>query len=342
MREFDVRDLDRLPLAAKALCCAATAACVLAIGYFLVLANLRTEWAGEQRRHGALQAQHESKAALAPEWAAVRADRNQAAGEFAALARRLPAQADTTTVIESIGRAAVARGLVVANMALAQERETTEYIEQPIALALVGDYHNIGAFAGDLAALPLLVTTHDFEIKPAPDHAVDGTLTMTATLNTYRLAGSGTLPVAETVGAQQPSSWQAPTTGYRANRGRDPFQPAPHTLVVERSGGGANGPNEGRRRQPLERHPLEQLRLVGTLAANGERRALVQDPDGNVHTVTAGDYLGTNHGRIRSVGDASLQLVETVRDDSGGWLRRPRIVTMDAASAPPDESRKNQ
>ena len=342
MLEFDVRELDRLSLAAKALCCAATAACVLAIGYFLVLANLRTEWDGEQRRQGTLQAEHESKAALAAEWAAIRAERNEAASDLVALARRLPAQADTTAVIESIGRAAVSRGLVVANMALAQERETAEYTEQPIALALAGDYHNIGAFAGDLAALPLLVTTHDFEIKPAPDHAVDGTLTMAATLKTYRLADTSSLPVAETVGAPQPSWLQAPTAGYRANRQRDPFQPAPHTLVVERSGGGANGPNEGRPRQPLERHPLEQLRLVGTLAATGERRALVQDPDGNVHTVTAGDYLGTNHGRVRSVGDASLQLVETVRDDSGGWLRRPRIVTMDAASAPPDESRKNQ
>ena len=342
MREFDLRDLDRLPLAAKALCCAATAACVLAIGYFLVLANLRTEWAGEQRRQGTLQAEHESKAALVSEWAAVRTARNEAASDHAAFARRLPAQADATAVIESIGRAAVARGLVVANMAPAQQRETAEYIEQPIALALMGHYHDIVEFAGDLAALPLLVTTHDFQLKPAPDHAADGTLTMMATLKIYRLADNGTLSLTEDADVPQPSWLPAPTAGYRANREREPFQPAPHTLAVERSGGGATGPNEGRRRQPLERHPLEQLRLVGTLAANGERRALVQAPDGNVHTVAAGDYLGTNHGHIRSVGDASLRLVETVRNGSGGWLRQPRIVTMDAASTPPDESRKNQ
>lgn len=342
MLEFDVRELDRLSLAAKALCCAATAACVLAIGYFLVLANLRSEWAGEQRRHGALQAEHESKAALAADWAAIRTERNEAASELAALAHQLPVQAETTAVVEGIGRAAVARGLVVANMALAQERDTAEYIEQPIALALAGDYHDIGAFAGDLAALPLLVTTHDFELKPAPDHAVAGTLTMTATLKTYRLADNDTLSVAETAAAPQPSSWHAPAAGYLANRERDPFQHSPHTPAGERSASAATGPSEGRIRQPLEHHPLEQLRLVGTLAANSERRALVQAPDGNVHSVTAGDYLGTDHGRIRSVGDANLQIVEAVRDGSGGWLRRPRIVTMDAASAAADESRKDQ
>lgn len=350
MLAFDVRDLDRLPLAAKALGCAAAAACVLAVGYFLVLANLRAEWAGEQRRQETLRAEQERHAALAPELAANRAERNRAASAFAVLARRLSAQADATSVVAEIGRAAAARDLVLANVALAPERETAEYVEQPIALALVGAYHDLGAFAADLAALPVLVTADDFQLEPAPDHAVDGTLKMTATWKTYRVANIGSLPVtsespdidnAETVAVQQPSGLPAPLVGYAANRERDPFQPSPLGLAVERPAA-ANAPREGRRRQPLERLPLEQLRLVGTLAAQGARRALVQTPDGNVHSVAAGDYLGSDRGRIRKVHDASIHLVETVRDDNGGWLRRPRTLTMEAAPAAPDDLGKDQ
>lgn len=348
MLAFDVRDLDRLPLAAKALGCAAAAACVLAVGYFLVLANLRAEWAGEQRRQETLRAEQERHAALAPELAASRAERNRAVGAFAVLARRLSAQADASSVVADIGRAAAARGLVLANIALAPERETAETIEQPIALALVGAYHDLGAFAADLAALPVPVTADDFQLEPAPDHAVDGTLKMMATWKTCRVANTGSLPVtsesadidsAETAAVQQPSGLPAPPAGYAANRERDPFQPAPLGRPAERPAGAANAPREGRRRQPLERLPLEQLRLVGTLAAQGARRALVQTPDGNVHSVAAGDYLGIDQGRIRKVHDASIHLVETVRDDNGGWLRRPRTLTMEAA---PDDLGKDQ
>ena len=351
MFAFEARDLDRLPLAAKALGCAAAAVCVLAVGYFLVLANLRAEWAGEQRRQDTLRAEQERHAALAPELAASRAERNRAVGAFAALARRLSAQADATSVVADIGRAAAARGLVLANIALAPERETAEYIEQPIALALVGAYHDLGAFAADLAALPVPVTADDFQLEPAPDHAVDGTLTMTATWKTYRVANTGSLPVtsespdidnAETAGVQQSSGLPAPRTGYAANRERDPFQPSPLGLPVEQPAGAANAPRDGRRRRPLERLPLEQLRLVGTLAAQGARRALVQTPDGNVHSVAAGDYLGIHQGRIRKVRDAGIHLVETVRDDNGGWLRRPRTLTMEAAPAAPDDLGKDQ
>ena len=351
MFAFDVRDLDRLPLAAKALGCAAAAACVLAVGYFLVLANLRAEWAGEQRRQDTLRAEQERHAALAPELAASRAERNRAVGAFAVLARRLSAQADATSVVADVGRAAAARGLVLANIALVPERETAEIIEQPIALALVGAYHDLGAFAADLAALPVPVTADDFQLEPAPDHAVDGTLTMTATWKTYRVANTGSLPVisespdidnAETAAVQPPSGLQAPPAGYGANRERDPFQPSPLGLPFERPAGAANAPREGRRRQPLERLPLEQLRLVGTLAAQGARRALVQTPDGNVHSVAAGDYLGIDQGRIRKVQEAGIHLVETVRDDNGGWLRRPRTLTMEAAPAAPDDLGKDQ
>ena len=49
---------------------------------------------------------------------------------------------------------------------------------------------------------------------------------------------------------------------------------------------------------------------------------------GGVHRVKVGDYLGRNHGRIVSVDEAKIDVVEIVPDGEGGWLERPRSLTL--------------
>ena len=116
-----------------------------------------------------------------------------------------------------------------------------------------------------------------------------------------------------------------------ASNRRSPFESAPATLV---GGQSAIQPDAKRRRGPLEAHPLSELRMVGTIAADGENHALVEAPDGTIHRMTKGDYLGKDDGRIASVGDSDIALVETVRDGGGGWMRRTRLlpIATDAAT----------
>ena len=339
MQDFNLAEPDRWPLAVKVVCCAVTALCVLAFGYVLFLANLRAERIGLERELDALRGQHEGKAAAASRLAAGRADRDHAATVFAAMLRRLPTQAELPAVIEDISHAALTRDLVVTDIALAPERETALYIEQPIAIAVAGDYDDIGAFTGDIAALAVLVTTHDFEIKPANGDAVDGGLTMTATLKTYRYLGEvpdAAMPEADNA----PSPLPTPAAAYRPGK-RDPFRPAAAALTARPAAGAAVPPSDGRTRQPLEHHPLAELRMVGTLAANGARHALFQAPDGIVHRVAPGDYLGADNGRLRSVHDAGVELVEVVPDGAGGWQERPRTIVLDETVAAENEQRRN-
>ncbi len=56
--------------------------------------------------------------------------------------------------------------------------------------------------------------------------------------------------------------------------------------------------------------------------------ALIEDPDGGVHRVQVGDYMGTSWGQIESINDARIDITEIVSDGSGGWLRRPRTVKL--------------
>lgn len=87
-------------------------------------------------------------------------------------------------------------------------------------------------------------------------------------------------------------------------------------------------PEAGRPREPLEAYDLAELRLVGTLTIGGRPWALVRAPGGEVHRLAVGSYLGRNHGRVVSIAEASLSLVELVVE-RGTWVERPREMGMD-------------
>lgn len=336
MREFDLTEPDRWPAAVKALCCVASAVCVLAVGNAFVLADLRAEEAGARRQHESLRAEHERRDAAAARLDAERAERDHAAATLAMLLRQLPARIEASGVIDHISGAAVARNLLLVDVALAEKRKTALTVEQPFTIAIVGGYHALGAFTGDLARLAVPVTLHGFQIQPADDEAHAGKLAMTVVAKTYRYAGGDALAAAaraEPAGAPLPPALDAPAAAYQGANRPDPFRFHSAAGLPDATAGNATGPGGVRERQPLERHPLAQLLLVGTLAANGVRHALVRAPDGGIHRLTAGDYMGRDHGRIRRVHDASVELVETVRDSAGEWQRRPRTVVMDAGAA---------
>lgn len=329
VRAFDVAEAERWPLAVKALCLAAVGGAIFAIGNFLVLADLRGELRHVERHQVALRAERKRKTEAAGEMPALQAGRDAAASNFAALLRGVPAQTEIPALVENIGRAALARNLAITGIALAAEQAGPLYVGQPLALSVAGDYHAMGAFAADLAALPALVTLHDFELVSAANET-DGHLAMTATAKTYRHApgvaasiGADILAAPATAAAAPPGA----AVAYRQAGGRSPFAP---TLRAEPSGA-AGDAKEARARQPLERHALAQLRLVGILAANGVRQALLHTPDGLVYRAAAGDRLGTERGRIRAVRDRAIDVVEVIRDPAGGWREQALTVAMSTA-----------
>jgi type IV pilus assembly protein PilP len=47
-----------------------------------------------------------------------------------------------------------------------------------------------------------------------------------------------------------------------------------------------------------------------------------------VHRVKVGDYLGRDNGRIVSVSDSQVDVIEIVSDGEGAWLERPRSISL--------------
>ena len=115
---------------------------------------------------------------------------------------------------------------------------------------------------------------------------------------------------------------------YSASAMRSPFEsPAAFEEMSGRFAESVDAPDASRRKGALERYPIGELDLVGTLSkAEGDLNALIQTSTGNVHMVKLGEYMGKNHGRIMNITDAKIDLIEVVPNGNGGWISRPHSM----------------
>jgi type IV pilus assembly protein PilP len=123
-----------------------------------------------------------------------------------------------------------------------------------------------------------------------------------------------------------PQVQPAPTFVYEPGNRRSPFQPDAPQRRVSNDPNAVDGPDRNRPREFLEQFPLDTLRMVGTLADRRASFGLVQTTDGLVHRVTVGNHMGQNFGRIVSISDSQIQLVEIISDGLGGYLERPAAI----------------
>ena len=122
-----------------------------------------------------------------------------------------------------------------------------------------------------------------------------------------------------------PVMQQFETFEYAAQDMRDPFSEA-----WDNQGGGTGlRPDPNRRKEPLEQYPLDSLDMVGTLGTGGGMVALVMAPDRVTHRIRPGAYLGQSDGRVTSVREDRIELVELVPDGAGGWLERPAAIALE-------------
>ena len=115
---------------------------------------------------------------------------------------------------------------------------------------------------------------------------------------------------------------------YTASVMRPPFQPSVKIDILSQHKGSKDvKPDETRIKQFLEGFNIEIFEMVGTLSNDKGLNALVRGA-GGVHRVKVGDYLGRNNGRIVSIKDSGIDVIEIVPDGEGGWLERPRSIPL--------------
>ena len=118
---------------------------------------------------------------------------------------------------------------------------------------------------------------------------------------------------------------------YEGLVGRDPFrQSTSEGSDQVAQSGSTKGPRPDlqRPREYLERYELDTLSMVGTFSKETSEWALIRDPDGVVHRVAVGNYIGKNHGKVNGISNDEMQLSEFIADGIGGWLVRPASVAL--------------
>ncbi|MCW4454641.1 pilus assembly protein PilP [Flavobacterium sp. MXW15] len=122
-----------------------------------------------------------------------------------------------------------------------------------------------------------------------------------------------------------PVMQQFETFEYAAQGLRDPFTDA----WTNPDGGSGLRPDPNRRKEPLEQFPLDSLDMVGTIGGGAGVVALVMAPDKVTYRIRPGVYMGQSDGRVTSVGEDRIELIELVPDGAGGWLERPASLALD-------------
>jgi len=107
--------------------------------------------------------------------------------EFNALLNQLPKDTRVSELVEGINMTGVGSNIRFQDISVEPEIEQEFFIEQPIRIAALGEYHQFGAFISGLAALPRIITMHDFEVSnPQPSLDTLPELTLVLQTKTYR------------------------------------------------------------------------------------------------------------------------------------------------------------
>jgi len=102
---------------------------------------------------------------------------------FGALLKQLPNKSEMDALLIDINQAGLGRGLAFELFKPAEKENFTEfYAELPVSIKVTGQYHDLGAFASDVAKMPRIVLLTDLKLEPPKD----GVLTMEAIAKTYR------------------------------------------------------------------------------------------------------------------------------------------------------------
>lgn len=166
---------------------------VVLAGMFLVLLVL-AGWFGWQVQYEELDAKLQEEAKLRDDWLnkkkqAVNLDeyRNQLAEierSFGTLLKQLPNASEMESLLIDINQAGLGRGLQFELFKPGTEASKDFYAELPITVNVTGSYHDFGAFSGDIAKLPRIVTLNDINVSHAGKSGE--MLTLTATAKTFR------------------------------------------------------------------------------------------------------------------------------------------------------------
>lgn len=205
LKNIDFKNVGGLPWPVKAVLLLAVLVGVVAAGGWFIwkpmlddLQKAQDEEWGPDKTSG-LRSQFESKLAQAANLEGYKAQLKEAEQKSRILLQQLPDKSQMDGLLTDINQAGIGRGLEFELFRPGAEKPSTLYAELPINIRVLGNYHDLGAFAADVAKMSRIVTLSELTItstgaKDAKGAPLQGKLGMDAIAKTYRALDKGEAP----------------------------------------------------------------------------------------------------------------------------------------------------
>ncbi|HEX8962631.1 MAG TPA: pilus assembly protein PilP [Rhodocyclaceae bacterium] len=124
-----------------------------------------------------------------------------------------------------------------------------------------------------------------------------------------------------------------PVVSYEPGDLPDPFRSSKIDPARKAGGGGGIKPDFDRRKEELERYPLDAIKFVG-LIRDAKLLYAVVTADKRIYRVKIGNHMGQDYGMITDIqtspalDEGKLVLKELVQDPSGDWVERESVIEM--------------
>ena len=191
-RSLNPNEPGQWPLLPKLLTWAAVAIVMMVLGWFMLLAPAHDELDAERSKEPNLKLDYRAKLGQAVNLAELRKQKLQVEEYVTQLEKQLPGKAEMDALLSDINQAGLGRGLQFELFKPGQVVVKDYYAELPISIKVSGRYHDMGAFASDIANLSRIVTLHNLNVGSVA-RDTSGALTMEATARTYRYLDSAEL-----------------------------------------------------------------------------------------------------------------------------------------------------
>ncbi|OZB54182.1 MULTISPECIES: type 4a pilus biogenesis protein PilO [Pseudomonadota] len=189
---LDLNNIGNWPQGPKLVFCALLALLILGLSYLLVIRGTAEELDGLEAREVELRTSFEKEQQRAVNLEPLKQQLAQMEQVLQQMLRQLPSKTEMPDLIIDVSQTALSSGLNNELFKPGDEQLKEFYAEKPIALRLVGSYHQFGAFVSGVASLPrvVILTMHDINLKPkdpkAGISARSGALELSGTVKTYR------------------------------------------------------------------------------------------------------------------------------------------------------------
>lgn len=183
---FDINDLDlstsgNWPIGVKIISYLIVIALIVAAGWHFYAVDKQAQLHKEVKKEKGLKSVYKQKAFQVSNLDALRKQMEDVEERFAELKKQLPTEKEVPGLLDDITNLGTDSGLDIGSIALASEKKREFYIELPININVAGSYHQMGQFVSGIAALPRIVTLHDYSISPT-----GGGVNMQIHAKTYR------------------------------------------------------------------------------------------------------------------------------------------------------------